>query len=313
MENLYLKPESAAALIVIASIAVIAALLSLKKLYDVKNRLQHVSGVLDDIAAGNPNNKVLASPKDLTANICYQLNDIVSLYQQQIITLKQSAEANQQLMTSLSHDVRTPLTTLIGYLDAAHKDIVVGLEREQYIETARLRAHDLKEYVDQLFEWFKLNSSEETLVTENVEVAELTRSTLMDWVPVFENSGLEYDIDTPEGPLWVHLDSGAYSRILNNLVQNVLMHSEATHITISVVQQNSTMLLLVGDNGKGIAGRDLPYIFERLYKCDKSRARKGSGLGLSIALQLVTRLGGTIAVQSDPNLETKFFVQFPLI
>ena len=90
--------------------------------------------------------------------ICYKMNDIVYEFREQIIDLKRAEKNNGQLMTSLSHDVRTPLTTLIGYLDAVQKGIVVGTEQEEYIETARLRAHDMKDYVDVLFEWFKLNS-----------------------------------------------------------------------------------------------------------------------------------------------------------
>ena len=76
-------------------------------------------------------------------------------------------------MTSLSHDVRTPLTTLIGYLDAAHKGLVTGKDRDDYIETARRKAHDLKEYIDVLFDWFKLNSNEFALEIQSVEAAEL--------------------------------------------------------------------------------------------------------------------------------------------
>jgi K+-sensing histidine kinase KdpD len=79
--------------------------------------------------------------------------------------------------------VRTPLTTLIGYLDAAHRGIVEGKEREDYLETARRKAHDLKDYIDVLFDWFKLNSSEFALSIERVELAELTRNILKDGFP----------------------------------------------------------------------------------------------------------------------------------
>ena len=90
-------------------------------------------------------------------------------------------------MTSLSHDVRTPLTTLLGYLDATHKGLVTGKDRDDYIETARRKAHDLKEYIDVLFDWFKLNSNEFALEIQSVEVAELTRNILIDWIPIFED------------------------------------------------------------------------------------------------------------------------------
>ena len=101
-------------------------------------------------------------------------------YESRLSTVRQTEETNRQLMTSLSHDVRTPLTTLIGYLDAAHKGLVTGKDRDDYIETARRKAHDLKEYIDVLFDWFKLNSNEFALELQSVEAAEPVSYTHLD-------------------------------------------------------------------------------------------------------------------------------------
>ena len=81
----------------------------------------------------------------MLADVDYEINEIVVSYESRLSTVRQTEETNRQLMTSLSHDVRTPLTTLIGYLDAAHKGLVTGKDRDDYIETARRKAHDLKE------------------------------------------------------------------------------------------------------------------------------------------------------------------------
>ena len=146
-------------------------------------------------------------------------------YESRLSIVRQTEETNRQLMTSLSHDVRTPLTTLIGYLDAAHKGLVTGKDRDDYIETARRKAHDLKEYIDVLFDWFKLNSNEFALEIQSVEAAELTRNILIDWIPIFEDKQVDYDIDIPEQPVRVRLDMDSYMRIVNNLIQNVIAHS----------------------------------------------------------------------------------------
>ena len=100
----------------------------------------------------------------------------------------------------LFRSVRTPLTTLIGYLDAAHRGIVTGKDKDDYIETARRKAHDLKEYIDILFDWFKLNSNEFAMDINTVEAAELTRNILIDWIPIFEDRQIDYNIDIPEQP-----------------------------------------------------------------------------------------------------------------
>ena len=216
-------------------------------------------------------------------------------------------------MTSLSHDVRTPLTTLIGYLDAAHKGIVTGTERDNYIETARHKAHDLKEYIDVLFDWFKLNSNEFAMKIDTVEAAELTRDILIDWIPIFEDKQIEYSIDIPDQPFRVMLDPDGYMRILNNLIQNVVTHSRADKIELTLSKQNENIKILLADNGIGIEKEDLEHIFERLYKCDKGRSEKGSGLGLSIVHQLVDKMNGTITAESSQGNGTIFTLLFPLI
>lgn len=215
-------------------------------------------------------------------------------------------------MTSLSHDVRTPLTTLIGYLDAVHKEVVTGKDREEYMETARRKAHDLKAYIDVLFDWFKLNSNEFTLKMTIVEAAELTRNILIDWIPVFEDKQMEYIIDIPQQPFPVRLDMDGYMRVINNLISNVISHAHADQIKIALEKQGGKVKILLSDNGAGIEKEDLKHIFERLYKCDKSRSEKGSGLGLSIVYQLVTKMNGEVTAESEPGKGTAFMLTFPL-
>ncbi len=313
MDGVYVKLPLLVAVVAVAVIAVIYTLLLSRKMHNVKLKLNDISETLGDIAQGNSNRKILAKPSDMTSVICYKMNDIVIEFREQVIDLKRAEKTNSQLMTSLSHDVRTPLTTLIGYLDAAQKGIVAGTEREEYIENARLRAHDMKDYVDVLFEWFKLNSNEETYTIREVELAELTRSLLKDWVPIFENNRLDFDIEIPEKRIKVNLDTDAYTRIINNLIQNVISHSRATHIKIKISLLTVGVMISVADDGKGISKQNLPHVFERLYKCDTARSEKGSGLGLSIVQQLVEKMGGSISVQSEPYQRTEFIIRFPLV
>lgn len=308
-----MKPDEILfAAIFIAATAILICFFLIAKLLHVKNRLHNISDILDDIANGNGNHKILANPKDITATICYKLNKIVCHYEEQLSKQNQSIELNKQLMTSLSHDVRTPLTTLLGYLDAAHKGIVQGNERECYIEAARKKAHELKEYIDNLFEWFKLGSDEETFEVQPHEIAELTRNLLKDWIPIFEEKGLNYEISIPQRRIMAMVDFDAYCRILNNLLQNILAHSDAGRIEITVSYLSKWAEICVADDGIGISKEDLSHIFERLYKCDKARSEKGSGLGLNIVKKLTALMSGTITISSEPNKRTAFTLHFPL-
>ena len=293
-------------------IAVVAVLTSIVLVRRVKKQIAEMTDALVDVKNGNGNRRILSATNELVSPLAYEINEIVVSYESRLSIVRQTEEINRQLMTSLSHDVRTPLTTLIGYLDAAYKGLVTGKDRDDYIEIARRKAHDLKEYIDVLFDWFKLNSDEFALEIQSVEAAELTRNILIDWIPIFEDKQVDYDIDIPEQPVRVRLDTDSYMRIINNLIQNVIAHSHADKIKISLSKQGNNLRLLLADNGVGIEKEDLKHIFERLYKCDKGRSEKGSGLGLSIVHQLVEKMGGNITVESLLGKGTEFMLLFPL-
>ena len=294
----------------IAFVSMCVAVLTVRR---VKKQISEISDALEDIKNGNGNRRILAETHELVAPLAYAINDIILSYEKRLSAFHQTDETNRQLMTSLSHDVRTPLTTLIGYLDAAHKGIVDGKERDDYIETARRKAHDLKEYIDVLFDWFKLGSDEFSMNIAEIDLTELTRNILIDWIPILEDTQVGFTIDIPEQPFRVQIDPDGYMRILNNLIQNVISHSHADKIEIALSEQNGNIKILLSDNGIGIDKEDLKHIFDRLYKCDKGRSEKGSGLGLSIVHELVEKLNGTITADSTPGKGTIFTLFFPLI
>ncbi len=302
------------AVIVIEIVIVLLSVCSsVRTVRRVKKEISEISDALEDIKNGNGNRRILAETHELIAPLAYAINDIILSYEKRLSACHQTDETNRQLMTSLSHDVRTPLTTLIGYLDAAHKGIVNGKERDDYIETARRKAHDLKEYIDVLFDWFKLGSNEFSMNIAEIDLTELTRNILIDWIPIFEDIQVDFTIDIPEQPFRVQIDPDGYMRILNNLIQNVISHSHADKIEIVLSEQNRNIKILLSDNGIGIDKEDLKHIFDRLYKCDKGRSEKGSGLGLSIVHELVEKLNGTITADSTPGKGTIFTLFFPLI
>lgn len=108
------------------------------------------------------------------------------------------------------------------------------------------------------------------------------------------------------------LDAEGYARVLNNLIQNILTHSQADNLGIALSVQGQRVHVTVSDDGVGIDKEDLHRIFDRLYKCDKGRSGKGSGLGLSIVRQLVEKMGGNITADSVVGKGTTFYLSFPL-
>lgn len=195
----------------------------------------------------------------LLAEINFEFNAILAKSRGQFVKLQQAENANHQLLTDLSHDVRTPLASLIGYLESL--DSQCAKNQEEYIHVAYRKALDLKELTDMLFEWFKL----------------------------------------------------AYTRIIGNLFSNAIKHGKCSLIEIVVKRQEEGVSVFVSNNGFSIPEKELPFLFERLYKCDFSRSESGNGLGLAIVRELVTAMSGDITVKSIPGGKTTFCILLPLI
>ena len=301
--NLYLL------LALLATLLVIAYLLT--RLHRVRGQLSLIKDALMDIKSGNLNRRVLVRESDMTKQICYDINEIAMSSQSRLIQQKQSEQAYKRLMTSLSHDVKTTLASLVGYLEAVESKMVTGAEQEEYIRVAAERAHHLKEFVTVLFEWVKLDAGEQIFHFELCDLNELSRNIMADWVPLLESHDLTYEIEIPETEYMTRVDSTAYTRILNNLLQNILTHSVASQVSLTVTETEQQAKIVVADNGKGISVSDLPHIFERMYQCDHSRAAKGNGLGLSIAKELVSVHKGTITAASIPGAGTTFTIMLP--
>ena len=301
--NLYLL------LFLFTSLLVIGCLSA--KLYRVRGQLSLIKDALTDIKNGNLNRRVLVRESDLTKQICYDINEIAMSSQSRLIQQKQSEQAYKRLMTSLSHDVKTPLASLVGYLEAVESKMVTGAEQEEYIRVATEKAYHLKDFVTALFEWVKLDAGEQIFHFELCDLNEVSRDIMADWVPLLESHSLAYEIEIPETEYMTRVDPTAYTRILNNLLQNILTHSAASQVSINVTETKQQAKIMVSDNGKGISPSDLPHIFERMYQCDLSRSARGNGLGLSIAKELVSVHKGTITADSVPEAGTTFTITIP--
>ncbi len=276
-----------------------------------KKQLRQMLDVL--IAAKNgENRKVFIKDNDLVSQIGFEINDLISTYNKELSRQKKLEQANKELLTSLSHDVRTPLTSLLGYLDALESRIVDGVEKEEYIKIARKKAYDLKGLVDTLFDWFKIDSQEMKLSMEPKDICELTKEIIIDWLPVLEQKGITPKIHIPDEEWIVELDPIAYKRMVSNLIQNVVEHSDCSCLKVLVKQDEDMVSITIKDNGIGIAGDKLPFIFERLYKGDRARSKHSSGLGLCLVKELTQMQGGRVTVQSEEGEGTEFIIELPI-
>ncbi len=274
-------------------------------------QIKKINWVLDEIIEGKTDRRILIRKYSLLSDTCYKINQIMMDNRERIIQTRRQEHRNEKLMTSLSHDIRTPLTSIIGHLDAVHYQYIHGEMNAESVRQAREKAYVLKDYLDDLFQWFRLNSKEEKAEMEPLDMVEETRAVFANWVAAFEGNGISYDFVSDMDEIWISMDRIFYARIVNNLLKNAMEHSGASKIWIKIEQAGITAAVKICDNGVGIPEKAIPFVFDRLYKVDDARSSRGSGLGLAIVRELVSIQGGKIFV--EPRKKGSCFVmEFPI-
>lgn len=279
-----------------------------------KSEIAQIEDELKIIVNENIRHRLLAPPYSYTKNICFQINKLCTNYQNDILSLKTSEKKYKDLMINLSHDVRTPLASMLGHLELLTESINESPSDNLSIslEVINRKALELTDFVEMLFQWTKLDANEEKFVFSSYDINEQSRMLISKWISFFDKNNIEYSFHIPEKEYRCSIDAAAYQRILDNLFKNILNHSHATKMKFSVTQSDSHIHLLIEDNGIGIKPEDQNLVFERLYQCDLSRNSKGNGLGLAIVKELVQKMNGTITFKSVPHIYTRFLISFPL-
>ncbi len=276
-----------------------------------KKKIQEIVKVLDDIYSGNLDRRLIADENSEMSSLVYKINEIVIKDKNKLSEFNKAEKAYKKLVTSLSHDIRTPLSALIGYLEVLEKDSMSYVEQLKFIRIAKEKALNLSDYIQSLFEWLKLESGEWTYDFVHENICELTRLILADWIIKLEESNIDFNFDIPEKALFILVDKNAYDRIINNLLANMIKHSHANKLVVKITEEISEVQITITDNGVGIDEKELPFIFDRLYKCDNSRTENSNGLGLAITKELMIALNGTINVISGYGKGTAFKLRFP--
>lgn len=296
-------------IIIIQSLIIIILLFNQHK---TKKQIREAQDIVDDIESGNMERRIVIDERSIAAELCYSINTIIISMKSELSKTKQSEKAYRMLITSLSHDVRTPLASLMGHLEAINLGYVTAEEKKNYILIALNKANDLKLYIDTLFEWLKLESGERIYNFKKIDIYEYFRKILAEWIPVFDEKSIAYQINIPDISLHVYVEITAIKRIIENVLQNALIHSQAASISFNIQQKNDSINIDITDDGIGISPDNLPHIFDRLYKCNTARGVKGNGLGLSIVKELVNGLNGLLNVKSQEGLGTQFHIQLPI-
>lgn len=238
-----------------------------------------------------------------------EINDLVESVEVKKSALCEKENQISETITSLSHDIRTPLTSLDGYFQLLSKKELDDGDRERYINVIKNRIDALNNILDELFTFAKLNDDSFTLETERVNLTEIVTVAAFSFYEDFKKTGTEPVIDIPDEPVYINGNNEALTRIFQNVMKNALMHG--TDIKISLTKSEGYAIYCCENSFDEAVEIDTKHIFDRFYKADKSRTAKGTGLGLSIAKGLCDRMKGEISAKAENN-SFSITVKFPV-
>ena len=259
----------------------------------------------------------MAEPRDEIDQLRNACHYMASTIQQQLSSLQENDRLRRELVTNISHDLRTPLATMQGYIETLiiKDDALDAPTRQQYLEVARKHAAHLGNLIQDLFELAMLDASRVTPAFEMFSLTELIHDVVQEFELQAENANVSLQVDPPDEVVSVYADISLIQRVLENLVGNALKYTPAGgKVSISVRPSSVAVGVSVADTGSGISQNALPHIFDRFYKADQENATdNGSmGLGLAIAKRILELHESEIRVVSEEQHGTRFDFDLPL-
>jgi two-component system, OmpR family, sensor kinase len=236
---------------------------------------------------------------------------MAELIHQQVHQLKETDQLRRELVANVSHDLRTPVTSLQGYLETLllKEGTLSAQDRQRYLEIAMVQSKRLGDLIAELFELAKLNSQEMKPRIESFALGELVQDVVQKFRLIIETKQMTLQATLGEDLPFVSADIGLIERVLENLIENALRYTpQGGRITVILNRMGENIMTQVTDTGCGIPPEDLPHVFDRYYQVGKKHqsSDNGAGLGLAITKRILELHGSAIEVQSVVNQGTTF-------
>jgi signal transduction histidine kinase len=280
-------------------------------------RLRTMQGTVQAFEKGELKKRIPSQSDDEIGRLSTSFNQMADTIVANMDELKRTDQLRRELIANVSHDLRSPLASIQGYLETINiKDATLKPgDRKRYMDIALRNTRTLSTLVGELFELSKLDAQQIQPELESFSLAELVQDVVMQFQPQAESAGVTLEAVMPERLSLVYADIALVERAICNLIDNAVRHTP-TKGTVRIVPTNEAdgVGVRIIDTGIGIAPEDLPHIFDRFYRVEKSRQRGksgGAGLGLAIAKKIVELHGSTLSVQSVLNKGTTFMFALP--
>lgn len=279
--------------------------------------MSRITQAVNEIANGNLDVFIPVKGSDELARLARNINEMAMRLKKSIEEEREAERTKNDLITSISHDLRTPLTSVLGYLELVNTDKYADeITLRHYVAIALDKAHALKHLIDDLFEFTRVNYRGLTLRTETVNMALLLEQLTEEFVPILEKAGMEYRLNLPHDKVTVQADPSLLVRVFENLMSNAVRYGAEGHYvdielstdratvpTASAVAHSGWVIVRIANYGAPIPESQLGRIFERFVRIEESRSRDtgGAGLGLAIAKSIVELHGGSIRAYNEPT------------
>lgn len=303
-------------LIILAVIGFYCVFRYLSLLYAFRKIRKEVGEVRQDLTQ----NQILhlPLPNRHLAGLIGEFNNTLEEIQKERQKYEKREKEFQKQIENISHDLRTPLTVILGYLKyVKNKEYVVqDKELREILDIIELKGETMKNLVAQFYEFSRLNAGDYTLKPDKVDMSRILRESLLGNCQILEGTNLEVNINIPEYPVWVMGDGAALERIFLNLLQNAGRYAR-TYLNIQVSETEKDVSVFFVNDAEGVSKEMVSYLFDRFYIQDASRNQGGTGLGLTVAKLLVEEMGGTLEAclnedGSGPGQKSKSSISFEL-
>lgn len=248
----------------------------------------------------------LPVPDPCLRKLLCSLNRLLEGIQQERQRYERRERDFQKQIENISHDLRTPLTVILGYLKLYQQSNAPcegrDTEAAETIEIVKRKAEAMRKLADQFYDFSRIYAKDYLVVTEKLDVARFLREFFAENYQPIEEAGLRIQIELPEHPVWAIGEAGALERICLNLFQNVQRYGD-TLFRIAMEEKKGRVAILFVNDTHSLREEDLPRLFDRFYMREASRGRGGTGLGLTIAKALAEELGGKLTAKMLPEAE----------
>lgn len=277
--------------------------------------MTYISDRIIDIADGKSDEKIIIERQDEIGEIAGRINEMTAQINQLIKSERDALQSNKDLIACVAHDLRTPITSVKGYLDLALDTKHYDLEqRQKYVRIAQTKANRLEYLIHDLFNYTKLTSGEITLHRSKIDLVQLVEQMVEEFYPLFQEEELECTTKYNISYLEMNMDGELTARAVQNLLSNAIKYGkDGKHVYVELECLEQEVQIRVTNYGLVIPEESIKHLFDKFYRVERSRNVKtgGTGLGLNIAQEIVHLHGGRIQVTSGAS-GTCFTIALPL-